>query len=205
MIFKSRRSIVYYEVFANIFRMSSPQALGFVDPALVVRELAIAPGSQVADFGCGSGFFTLECARRLGKEGGTVYALDVLPSALEAVVSQGKLQGLTNIVTKRVNLELNRGSGLPESSMDWVILKDILLQNKKKDIIVREVARVLKPGGHAIIMEWNPDESLVGPAKSLRVRPQDLRALVVVEKLAIEKELSVGGFHYAFLVKKVTL
>jgi ubiquinone/menaquinone biosynthesis C-methylase UbiE len=184
--------------------MSSPQTIGFVDPSSVVSQLALAPGSQVADFGCGSGFFSLEFAKHVGT-GGVVHALDILPSSLEAVTSRAKTAGLTNIVTKRVNLEKAQGSGLMSSSMDWVILKDILLQNKQKEVIIREVVRVLKPGGHAVIMEWSPDESLVGPDKSLRVKPEDLKALVLQEKLTIERELGVGGFHYAFLVKKVVV
>lgn len=182
--------------------MNAPQNLNFVDPKAVVDQLPIELGSQVADFGCGSGYFSFEFARRIGIERGIVNALDVLPSALEAVASRAKTLGLTNVVTKRVNLENEQGSGLAPSSMDWIILKDVLLQNKKKDVMLRDVARVLKPGGRALIMEWNPDESLVGPEKELRVQPSELKRLIEGVSLSLEKELSVGGFHYGFVVKK---
>lgn len=181
--------------------MNTPSSLTFADPSAIVDQLTIAPGSQVADFGCGSGFFSLEFAARVGS-GGMVYALDVLPSALEAVASRAKTLNLTNILTKRVNLEKENGSGLEPQSMDWVVIKDILFQNKNKDIILGEVSRVLKPGGHAILMEWNPKETMVGPDAELRVSPEQLRALLDAVHLAVEKELNVGGFHYAFLVKK---
>lgn len=182
--------------------MSSSQDISFVDPKAVVDQLTILPGNQVADFGCGSGFFSFEFARRVGTDGGMVYALDVLPSALEAVTSRAKTFGLTNISTKRVNLENEQGSGLTDSSMDWIVLKDILLQNKKKEVLLREVARVLKPDGRALVMEWNPDESLVGPEKQLRMRPEDLKKLLVEANLSIENEVRVGGYHYGFVVKK---
>lgn len=181
--------------------MESSQNLMFVDPATVVKKLDIAPGSKVADFGCGSGFFSFEFSRHVGSEG-VVYALDVLPSALEAVNSHVKTLGLNNVITKRVNLENEQGSGLGNTSIDWAVLKDVLFQNKKKDVMLREVARVLKPGGRVLIMEWNPDEALVGPEKSLRISKEEVQVLVGQAGLTIDRELPVGGFHYAFIAKK---
>lgn len=181
--------------------MNTLSAPTFADPASIVKQLHVEEGSSVADFGCGSGFFSFEFAKRVGSEG-KVYALDVLPSALEAVTSSAKSLGLTNVFPKRVNLEKINGSGLPPGSVDWIVIKDILFQNKDKNVILGEVARVLKPGGHALIMEWDPKESLVGPEKSLRISPEQLKALVEGVHLTVEKELSVGGFHYAFLIKK---
>lgn len=181
--------------------MSTPSALTFADPSAIVDQLNIDLGSKVADFGCGSGFFSFEFAKRVGPDG-AVYAFDIMPSALEAVASRAKTLNLANVIAKRVNLERENGSGLDPQSMDWVVTKDILFQNKSKDVILREVARVLKPGGHAILMEWSPKESLVGPDVALRVSPAELRTLVEAAGLAVERELNVGGFHYAFLVTK---
>lgn len=181
--------------------MSIPQNSNFVDPVSVVSKLSVAPGDYVADFGCGSGFFSFEFSRQVGPDG-LVYAMDVLPAALEAVSSRAKTLGLNNVVTKRVNLEKEQGSGLAPMSLDWVILKDTLFQNQKKHIMLREVARVLKPGARALIMEWNPDEALVGPEKSLRLGKDELTQLIEEAGLSVDQELLVGGFHYAFVVKK---
>lgn len=178
--------------------MTSPT---FADPSAIVDQLAITAGSRAADFGCGSGFFSFEFAKRTGSNG-MVYALDVLPSALEAVASRAKILNLPNVIAKRVNLEQENGSGLDAASMDWVILKDMLFQNKKKDIILHEVSRVLKPGGQALIMEWDPEETLVGPDAELRIGPEELKLLLDTVHLAVAKELNVGGFHYAFLVRR---
>lgn len=181
--------------------MNTPSALAFADPSAVADQLSIEPGSKVADFGCGSGFFSFEFAKRVGSDG-IVYAFDIMPSALEAVASGAKTLNLPNITTRRVNLERENGTGLESQSMDWVVTKDILFQNKNKDTILREVSRVLRSGGHAILMEWSPKQSLVGPDVELRISPDQLRVLVESVNLAVEKELNVGGFHYAFLVKK---
>lgn len=178
-----------------------PSALTFADPSAIVDQLNIELKSNVADFGCGSGFFSFEFAKRVGAEG-VVYAFDILPAALESVESRAKILNLSNIITKRANLEKENGSELAPESVDWVVIKDILFQNKNKKIILSEASRILKTGGHAILMEWNPKEALVGPNIELRISPEQLRSLVENVNLVVEKELNVGGFHYAFLVKK---
>ena len=181
--------------------MKAPAALTFVDPTTVLNQITVVPGSKVADFGCGAGYFTFEFAKEVGADG-LVYALDVLPSALEAVVSRAKTQGVTNIVTKRVNLEQAGGSTLPPDSLDWVVLKDILFQNQKKDIILKEVTRVLKPDGCVLLMEWDPKSSMVGPDKNLRVSQEQMKQMVQAVGLVVSDEINVGGFHYAFVAKK---
>lgn len=181
--------------------MSAPRGLVFVDPKRVVTELSVGTGDTVADFGAGSGHFSFECAKAVGPEG-RVYALDVLPSALEAITGRAKTLGLANVMAQRVNLERPNGSGLGTESVDWVIVKDVLMQNKDKSVILREVARVLKPSGRALIIEWHPNEGTVGPDRASRLAPADLKQLILDNGLSIESEPPVGGFHYAFLVKK---
>lgn len=179
----------------------APLGITFCDPATVLRSLSVQPGMIVADFGAGSGYFSFEFAKAAGNEG-RVYALDVLPSALEAITSRAKTLGLTNVTAQRVNLERVNGSGLGTAMVDWVIIKDVLLQNEQKGIILAEAVRILKPGGHALIIEWDPRESSVGPEKHLRIAPDAMRTLVEEAGLSITEEPNVGGYHYAFIAKK---
>jgi ubiquinone/menaquinone biosynthesis C-methylase UbiE len=183
--------------------MDTPHTLTFVEPRTVIDMLRVGKGDTVADFGAGSGHFSFEFARAVGKEG-KVYALDVLPAALEAVTGRAKTLGLSNIVAQRCNLERQNGSGLGAQSVDWVVAKDVLLQNKDKGIILGEIARILKPAGRAIIIEWHPEEGIVGPDRELRIPPKDMRQLITAAGLEVVEEPPVGGFHYAFLVRKIT-
>lgn len=181
--------------------MNVPKGLVFVEPKQVIHKLSVGQGDTVADFGAGSGYFSFEFARAVGSEG-KVYALDVLPSALEAITSRAKTLGLSNIVPQRVNLERPNGSGLGTESVDWVIAKDVLMQNEDKAVILREIHRILKASGKAILIEWHPNEATVGPDKATRIEPETLRSLVAAAGLSIVEEPAVGGFHYAFIVKK---
>lgn len=179
-----------------------PSSSSFVDPKAMIRALPEEPKGTVADFGCGAGYFSIEFARAVG-DNGHVIAIDVLPSALEAIESQAKLFGLKNITTKRANLEHEGGSGLSANSVDWVVAKDMLFQNERKDVVLREIFRVLRPGGFAVIMEWGSASQLnVGPEAGSRVEPEELKVLLAETGFSDVKDIPVGAFHYAFLVSK---
>ncbi len=178
------------------------EGASFIDPAAVLRQVEVAPGSSMADFGCGAGYFSFEFAKAVGPAG-RVFALDILPAALEAVAGRAKALGLGCVTAKRANLEREGGSCLAPSSVDWVMLKDMLFQNTHQSVILSEAARVLKSGGYAIVIEWNPKASAMGPEKALRIDPEALRELLAASGLSVEKTLSVGGYHYGFLVKKM--
>lgn len=177
-------------------------SLGFVDPKGVVAQLPLVPGEKVADFGCGAGYFSCAFAEAVGQEG-HVLALDILPASLEAVMSRARALGLTNIVPVRVNLEKEGGSGLDPHALDWVIIKDMLFQNTKKENILYEAARVLRPQGKLFIMEWSPENTFVGPAFELRIQPQELEALLQAAGFKIVKKLAVGEYHFGYLAEKL--
>lgn len=173
----------------------------FADPQSIVDQLEINPGMTVADFGCGAGFFSLPIAKKVGEEG-RVYALDVIPAKLESVESQAKTLNLTNIIAQRVNLEAPEGSKLGTESVDWVIMKDILFQNKGKDKILEEAKRILKKGGQALIIEWNKEDTNIGPEKELRIFKETLVDLAIKNGWTIDKEIEAGNFHYGLILKK---
>lgn len=182
-------------------KTTSPFTTHFMDPLSIIAQLEIPRGSIVADFGCGAGYFSIPLSQTVGKKG-MVYSLDILPQALESVESGAKIAGINNIVTRRANLENNEGSGLNENSVDWVILKDILFQNKKKGVIIKEAYRVLKPKGKALIVEWSNKNFSVGPEKKLRISGEALLHFIRKNKFSVGKIIKAGNFHYAMVVEK---
>lgn len=173
----------------------------FLEPAEIINNLDIEAGCSVADFGCGPGFFSIPFAKKI-KENGILYAFDVLPQALESVQSKAKLESLSNIKTERVNLEKENGSKLESESVDWVILKDILFQNKEKKVILTEAHRILKPGGKVLIVEWSGNDLTVGPDDQLRISRDDVLQLCQEIGLSFQKDVEAGKFHYAIVVVK---
>ena len=176
-------------------------SIKFIDPEAIVEKIELMQGAVVADFGCGGGYFSLPIAKKIGEQG-VVYALDILPQSLETVTSQAKTAGLTNIVTKRANLEKVGGSRLPDNSCDWVIIKDMLFQNKNKVTILQEGRRILKDGGKILLIEWNLEDASIGPDRSLRVSKEELFDLIQQSALSLANEIQVSDFHYCLVLVK---
>lgn len=182
-------------------KTNSIQSSHFIDPVYVIAQMNIDPGSVIADFGCGAGFFSIPLSAVVGKEG-RVYAIDVLPQALESVSSHAKLLGASNITPKRTNLENEKGSGLPKDVVDWVIMKDMLHQNANKEAIINEAYRILKPSGRALIIEWNKEGSLIGPDNKVRLEADEIIAMLKKRNFVVDKIIKTGTFHYGMIVKK---
>ncbi len=62
--------------------LDDPRRLSFQDPRAILSEAGVKPGEIVADIGCGTGFFTIPLAKRVG-ERGMVYALDTSPTMIK--------------------------------------------------------------------------------------------------------------------------
>lgn len=173
----------------------------FTNPDEVIGQLEVKKGMSVADFGCGAGYFSLAMAKKVG-EGGSVYSLDVLPAKLESVESQAKDIGLTNITTRRVNLEKEGGAKLSDDTVDWVVIKDMLFQNQNKQVIIGEARRVLKSGGKLLVIEWKPEDASLGPERERRISKEAVIEAASREKLCFLKEIEAGSFHYGLIFSK---
>jgi ubiquinone/menaquinone biosynthesis C-methylase UbiE len=178
-----------------------PYGIKFINPDLIINAIGIEKGSVVADFGCGSGYFSLPIAQKIG-ENGILYALDILPQSLEMINGYAKTMGLTNIIAKRVNLEKNNGSTLDEGICDWVIMKDMLFQNKLKINIIKEAYRVLRNGGKILVIEWDTKDASIGPENSCRVPKEALFEIIQDSGMSILSEVPVSNFHYGLILVK---
>lgn len=174
---------------------------GFLDPERIVANLGLRPGMVVADFGTGSGYFTLPAARRVG-EGGKVFAIDIQRHALDLVRSKANLERLLNIETIWADLERPSGSHLPGEAVDFVIIANILFQAEAKGGVLAEARRVLRRGGRLALLEWDEAPTSLGPPVAIRIPKRLARQLAEAAGFELEKEFEAGGHHYGFLFVK---
>ena len=174
----------------------------FLNPQKVLQLAGVASGDRVADFGCASGYFSFPCAHIVGEEG-HVTAIDVLPHVLSAVESEAQRTGVRNITTRHANLEVPRGSGLEDASVDWVIMKNVLFMSTDRDGMMAEAARVLVPGGKALVVEWNSTvKPGMGPVADKRITVDSVRALAEAHGLTFVTNVSAGDYHYGMIFAK---
>lgn len=167
----------------------------FVNPQRVVSYLGIEPGASVADFGSGSGFYSIALANAVGPEG-KVYAFDIQKEAISYLRSRAKLQHLFQIEAVVADLEREHGTHLKDGSVDLVLLASIVHQAEKKDELVREARRILKTGGRLVIIEWDMSPSAGGPPLEYRVAKTDAKALAERGGFKSDREIETGSFHY---------
>ena len=173
---------------------------GFLDPGKTVLEFDVKEGMSIADFGCGTGYFTILLGQKVGKDG-KVYALDVQEPPLDSVRAKAKAVGLENIEAIRANLEVLGSSRLPDNSQDMVLLANILFQSTKKREIISEAARVLKTGSSLIVIDWKKGTG-GGPPDELRAEPTEMKALLSADIFSFQKDIDAGSFHYGMMFVK---
>lgn len=108
----------------------------------ILQEVGLREGFRVLDYGCGPGSYVVPAARIVG-ETGQVYALDIHPLAIKMVNRIANKKQLRNVKT----IQSDCRTGLPDNSLDAVLLYDTLHDLKEYNNVLRELHRVLKPGG----------------------------------------------------------
>jgi SAM-dependent methyltransferase len=103
----------------------------------------LAPGERVLDLGCGTGVDTLIAARQVGP-GGHLTAIDMTEAMLTKVRASVSSLGLENVECK-----LGYAENLPveDGSMDVVISNGVINLCPDKEAVMKEIWRVLRPGG----------------------------------------------------------
>ena len=120
-----------------------------------VEMLRLAPGQRVADLGAGTGEFAL-CLRRGETPADLlVVELDFIRDALLRARSRREGKHVVDLMMAECvgDLDLQRGMGIPlaSGSLDAVIASLLISYVSSPDRLLREILRVLKPGGRAII------------------------------------------------------
>ncbi len=116
----------------------------------------IQPGEAVLDIGCGAGFDVFVAAKLVGSQG-RVVGIDVTLRMVEKAKEHLSRLALTN-----VSFQIGEAEALPfpDKDFDAVISNGVLNLALDKDKAVKEIYRVLKPGGRALLADMVLVESL---------------------------------------------
>lgn len=131
---------------------------GFLNPEEILKQVQLNKLMVAADFGCGSGSWSLPLAQILSD--GKVFAVDLIKGPLSALTGSAKLKNITNIQT--VVADVEKGTKILSGSCDLVLATNLLFQCENKKAVIAEAKRILKDGGKILFVDWKK-APLLGP------------------------------------------
>jgi ubiquinone/menaquinone biosynthesis C-methylase UbiE len=173
----------------------------FLTPKHALQGVGLKPGMQVADFGAGAGFFALEAAREVSPEG-VVWAVDRNPDLLTRIKNHAHAEGMRGVEVVRGDLELPKGSGLPEGKMDFVLATNVLFYMEDKHAFATEVYRVLKKGGTALVIDWRNSFKGMGPHPDHVIPIGAARDIFETAGLSYVADAPAGAYHWGCILRK---
>lgn len=120
--------------------MSEAVSQGCGNPTMLAD---LRPGQVVLDLGSGAGLDVLLSARRVAP-GGHAYGVDMTDEMLELANENARKSGIANATFLKGTIE---NVPLPDASVDVVISNCVINLSTDKPAVLREMFRVLVPGG----------------------------------------------------------
>jgi ubiquinone/menaquinone biosynthesis C-methylase UbiE len=160
--------------------------------------LRLEGGERVLEIGAGPGFVSLALADRVGP-GGIVYAVDRAAPALAHLERLQKERGISNIrriVADAATLEPGR------ICADCALITMVLHHAEDKAAILRNAARLLRPGARVVVAEFHPEgPSEQGPPPAVRLSPAQVQAWCEAAGFSVLDYRRQTPEHYMLLVQ----
>ena len=146
----------------------------------LLKNLAVQPGTVIADIGAGSGYHSTLLSKMVGN--GKVYAVDVEPEMIAYLNERIKREGKKNIIPV---LSTEKAVSLPANSMDMMLLVDVYHEFSFPYEMARSMLEALKPGGKLVLVEFRAEDWNV-PIKAIHKMSQQQAV----------KEFKAAGFSF---------
>ena len=165
---------------------AAPLSLGCGNPTAVAD---LHEGETVLDLGSGGGLDVLLSARRVGPSG-RAYGLDMTDEMLELARRNQAEAGVENAEFVKGTIE---EVPLPDDSVDVIISNCVINLSADKAAVLREAARVLRPGGRLAVTDIVADP---GMSEATRRDMQQWTGCIAgaLTSEDFERELAAAGF-----------
>jgi ubiquinone/menaquinone biosynthesis C-methylase UbiE len=155
----------------------------------------VRPGDRVLDVGCGTGYFTRVMAEAV-TSGGTVLGVD--PS--REVIARARR--LTRVANCTFSEGIGEALDAPDGSYD-VVVSSLMIHHLSETLrpqAIREMLRVLRPGGRVLIADFRPPTSrigryLIGPVTSPAMQNNPVHLLDPMVREAGFEQVRSGDVH----------
>jgi ubiquinone/menaquinone biosynthesis C-methylase UbiE len=121
----------------------------YLEPDSLLDALRPEPGEDVLELGPGVGHHSLAVAREL-ELGGTLHVCDLQQKMLDELMRRAAREGVTNVEPRQGDA---RELPYDEGSFDAAFLITVLGEIPDQDAALRDLHRVIRPGGRLVIGE----------------------------------------------------
>ena len=159
----------------------------FITRARLREILEPRPGERLLELGPGTGYYSLHVAEWLSP-GGALAVVDIQPEMLDHTMRRAAEHGIGNISPTRADA---RELPFDDDSFDGAYLVTVLGEIPDQDAALRELRRVVRPGGRIVVGELFGDPHMVTHS-ALAQRAGDAG-------LRVERKLDGALWHFTRL------
>jgi ubiquinone/menaquinone biosynthesis C-methylase UbiE len=167
-----------------------------IDSETFFSVLNLRDGMVILDAACGIGNYTVAIARRVSEKS-IVHALDLWTEGIAQLAARAADLNLP--VIRPAVCDVSRSIPLDEVSIDVCLLATVLhdlIQDGTHTGALREIKRVLKPGGRLAVVEFKKQPGPPGPPQKIRLSPEELEAVLAPMGFRCRETLEVGAAVY---------
>ena len=128
--------------------------MNHTDHINLLRPAKLYQGGVWADFGAGSGAFTLALRELIGADA-VIYAVDKNRASLHELESAYRARFTSTLNLTLLAKDFSQSLGLP--ALDGILMANSLHFFKDREKILRHVKTFLKPSGQLLLIEYNVD------------------------------------------------
>lgn len=148
-------------------KLLNPKRRELIAPEKVISLLNVSEHDIVADLGAGNGYFAVPMA----KVAKTVYAVDVQQEMLDLLQQHAEKEGVENI--SYILSDVAKTTISPQS-VEKGLMAFVLHEVDDREAVFAEIARIIKPNGAFLFIEWEAVESEMGPPLHERIPSHQL-------------------------------
>jgi ubiquinone/menaquinone biosynthesis C-methylase UbiE len=176
-------------LYARIYQQRRTVALSLVD------RMALPQGADISEIGCGPGLSTVALAQR----GYLVHAIDTVSAMTEATRKRARRVGLQHRVM--TSMSDVRNLAFPDNSFQLVLMIGVTEWLDSLGQPLKEIARVIAPGGLLIVSSDNTRalHQLVDPILNPALAPLKKARRVIRRALGL---LKLGPREYAYSIRQ---
>jgi ubiquinone/menaquinone biosynthesis C-methylase UbiE len=167
-------------------------------PLKTLETLGYTGAVDLADIGCGIGYFTIPAAEIAGAAS-KIYAMDISDEMLDEVekeASEARVSNIHKVKADEYDLKLEA------QAVGFAIMVNVLHEIENKKRFVGEILRILQSGGKLAIIEWEKIPGVKGPAIEERISFEEAAELLKSSGFESTQKLSIGQSHYAITAIK---